>query len=209
VVSGYHRTAAAEALNMPTIRGTIVEAPDDMTFTLLALKGNLRHGKTMSSEEQRQVVRRLKALGMSESAIAKETDTPKGTIHNWLSGRDTNAGRRSVRHAPDKTQMTQRDEENELDEAWRVLPLPTPDRQKMAQLGSRLHDALAVSHAPADMLAYIATLELYDRESLLKKVDIRLAWLKNLRAVLAATSNASPLVRYAPVGSEEESRVAA
>lgn len=190
VISGYHRTTAARAMPTTTaIRAEIKDAPDDASFTLLAFKGNLRHGKTMSTDEQRAAVVRLHTLGMSLGDIQRETTIPKGTIHNWLSKRDTNAGRslRTQQVGDDKGTARHEEDEGELDEAWRVMP--NPDTKRVREVGSAISDLLAMTYEPGDVLAWVATLAPHTRASLVQDVDHLARWLKNLRAVLAMSNS--------------------
>lgn len=189
VISGYHRTTAARAMPTTTaIRAEIKDAPDDASFTLLALKGNLRHGKLMSTDEQRAAVVRLHTLGMSLGDIQRETTIPKGTIHNWLSKRDTNAGRslRSQQTDDDKGPAGHEEDEGELEASWRVMP--NPNTKRVREVGSAISDLLATTCEPGDVLAWVATLAPHTRASLVQDVDHLARWLKNLRAVLAMNS---------------------
>jgi hypothetical protein len=154
VISGYHRTTAARGMpDMTSIRAQVVDAPDDATFLLIALKGNLRHGKLMSTDEQRAAVVRLHALGMSLGDIRRETSISKGTIHNWLSKRDTNAGRLLRMQQADAEKADTRGEDD-LAAEWRVMPTADLDAKRLRQVGSGLHDLLARTYDPADVLAW-------------------------------------------------------
>jgi hypothetical protein len=96
VVSGYHRTSAAHAMRLATIRAVVVEAESDTEFWFLALAGNMRHGLQMGKDQQIAVFRRLQDAGLSYQQIADRVQMPKATIYNWLTTRDTNAGRDGV-----------------------------------------------------------------------------------------------------------------
>lgn len=187
VISGYHRTSAARRLGLAMIRTIVVDdANDDASFTVRALRGNLRHGKGMTTEEKRDVVRRLRTLGMSESDIAKETGTPKGTVHNWLTGRNTNAGRAPVRtHQPSID--TTGDDDLDLPTEWQMVPGVTLDARQVQHVSSTISDFLAetpIGLIPGDVLTWAATLSPLTRRSMVDDIDQTLQWLGYLRTVL-------------------------
>lgn len=188
VISGYHRTSAARVLGMTTIRAVVAEAETDADFTLLAIKGNLRHGKPMSTDEQRAAVQRLRALGMSEGDIAGQIGIPKGTVHNWLSARNTNTARSVRTHQTDGNNPRGGEDGDELDAAWRVVPAVRPDARRLARVSSTVHDFLAGTPSgavePSDVLAWVATLAPDVRRSLAGDVRETMAWLANLHEVL-------------------------
>ncbi len=180
VISGYHRRAAADALNMSTLKTIIHDAPDDATFLLLAWQGNSRHGKPMSKEEQIAVAKRLRNLGMSLSDISKETGIPKGTIQNWLSGRDPNAA--SKLHV----QLSHKNGgQEELDAAWNVAPVLL-EAKESAQLQQSLHDNLAKTFDIPKVLTILATLPPTQRDAWRSLLDARIAWFQEMRKALTS-----------------------
>jgi len=181
VISGYHRTSAARLLNMSTLRASIVEAETETAFTLLAIKGNLRHGKPMSSDEQRVVVRRLRTLGLSEGEIARQTGIPKGTVHNWLSGRNTNGGRSVRMH------QLEHNTEYTLDAGWQVKPAHLTSREHI-NLSGTIADFLASTPCditPAHAVALIQRMTLYERQSIASDVEKTIEWLRRYQAALS------------------------
>jgi predicted DNA-binding protein (UPF0251 family) len=198
VISGYHRVTAARALDLATIRAIVVEAPTEADFTLLALKGNLQHGVQMTTEEQRAAIRRLRTLGLSEGDIAKQTGIPRGTIHNWLSNRITNAAR-SVRTQQSGGDTAPPDDGLGLglglDATWRVPPTVRLDARRIQLVSSAVHDFLAGTPCgviePSDVLAWVETLAPDTRNSLTGDIRQTVAWLSNLCKVLDVASVAS------------------
>jgi hypothetical protein len=186
VVSGYHRVTAARELEMPSISSIVVEATTDAEYTLLAVKGNLRHGLPMSTDEQRAAVQRLRALGLSEGEIARQTGIPKGTVHNWLTKRDTNAGRPVRTHLADG----EGHKDPEADGGWHVAPTARPEARVLAEVSATLADFLAGTPTdkiePADVLAWVGTLAPDQRRSLDADVSQAIMWLTNLHAALSA-----------------------
>lgn len=188
VISGYHRTTAARSLRLPTIRGVIVDAPDDASFTLLALKGNLRHGKAMSSEEQKAAVVRLHALGMSLREIASETRIPKSTVHNWLTNRDTNAGRMSrTGQQPDRDALPAG--------GWVGMPTVDLDAQRRVEIDRAIAKVVALdpssSMTPGEVLGWVAGLAPSARRALADQVRASATFWAHLSAALVAEGDAA------------------
>jgi ParB-like chromosome segregation protein Spo0J len=182
VVSGYHRTSAARALGLPTIRAQEVDAPDDATFTLMALKGNTRHGLLMSNEEIRAQVRRLRDLGVSEGDIHRATGISKGTLHNWLTGRDTNAARPVRTHQPDGDTLP--------DAGWVGTPSIDLDAHRRAEIECAINKALATDASgdltPAEARAWVASLTPTARRQMADQVEaLALFWTRLLGALQA------------------------
>jgi hypothetical protein len=143
VLGGNHRVTAARELGLETVRAIVGTAPkDEREFLLRAYATNATHGKKMTSEQKQAVARRLHELGMSHLEIAREMPIPRGTITNWVTRRDTNAGR-SVRHAPgERSDMVQEDGAlTGLPEAWRTEVVDL-DAQRIAEIAIRLNKVL-------------------------------------------------------------------
>jgi ParB-like chromosome segregation protein Spo0J len=94
VISGNHRTRAARKKGLATLRCRILEAPDEVSYKLFAIKSNTRHGKNFTSEQRVQLARELQELGKSLAEIATVFGVHKSTVSNWLSGRDSNASKK-------------------------------------------------------------------------------------------------------------------
>jgi hypothetical protein len=182
VISGYHRTTAARTLDLPAIRAVLVtDVLDDRAFQLRAFRTNARHGKPMSAGEKQALARRLRALNMSESEIAQEMGVPRSTVHNWLSGRDTNAGR-SVR-----THKASGDTEPDEFVGWQAVVPATLDARAAARVSAVLYDFLAgtpTSLQSEDVVGWVRQQTPTVRRALAADVEETIRWLGYLRAAL-------------------------
>ena len=182
-ISGYHRSAAGNAMRLPTLRGRIVTADSDVEFLIVAWAGNMRHGLQMRKDEQITVLRRLRDAGLSEGDIASRIGLPRGTVHNWLTSRDTNAAR-SLRDAADSLRT---DAPAEPESAWHVTPTANPSTALLRHIGQIVSDFLASTphgEKPADVLAYIQSKTIGARRSQTQDVDETIIWLSAYRAGL-------------------------
>lgn len=96
VVSGNHRTSAALIKGLATLKGWIIDAPDDLSYTVAAVKSNTRHGKNFTKEERLALAFKMDAQGLSPVEIGKTFGVHRSTVWNWLSGRDSNASRKKT-----------------------------------------------------------------------------------------------------------------
>jgi transcriptional regulator with XRE-family HTH domain len=94
VVSGNHRTRAARKKGLATLRGMLKILPDDLSYTVAAVKSNTRHGKNFTQEQRLGLAKTLSEQGLSLAEIAKVFGVHKSTVGNWLSGRDSNASKK-------------------------------------------------------------------------------------------------------------------
>lgn len=94
VVSGNHRTSAARKKGLATLKGKVIDAPDDRSYTVAAVRSNTRHGKNFTQEQRLALAMKLSGQGLSLSEIAKTFGVHKSTVGNWLSGRDSNASKK-------------------------------------------------------------------------------------------------------------------
>jgi transposase-like protein len=101
VVSGNHRTSAALLKGLATLPGRIIDAPDDLSYTVAAVKSNTRHGRNFTQEERLKLAAKMYAKGLSYAEIAKTFGVHKGTVGNWLTGRDSNASRKKTETEPE------------------------------------------------------------------------------------------------------------
>jgi len=97
VVSGNHRTSAALIKGLATLKGWIIDAPDDLSYTVAAVKSNTRHGKNFTKEERLALAGKMNAQGLSYAEIAKTFGVHKSAVGNWLTGRDSNASRKKTK----------------------------------------------------------------------------------------------------------------
>jgi hypothetical protein len=192
LIADYHCLTAARRLEQSKIRAIVrKDVADDKTFLVVALSSNLRHSQQMTREDQITVLRHLREAGMSERDLEKQTGIPRGTIHNWLSGRDTNAGRQ-VRNAPPR----------HYSDGVTVATIG-PDWDAAAsggaylarKAGSAVSDFLAgmpgAQVAGADVAAWAEALSPHEREARLQQTITALEWLGHLRAVLRSDEEAS------------------
>lgn len=186
VISGYHRTTAARNLGLNAIRAVVItDALDEVGFQLRAFRTNARHGKPMSTDEKQALARRLRAFGMSETDIAREMSTPKGTIHNWLSGRNTNANRHKEMMRTHQTTGNSRPDEV-LPAAWHVSTVAL-DARRAAAVSSTIADFLAATPthlAPGEVVAWVNMQPPQFRHALATDIAETARWLGALRAVL-------------------------
>jgi len=96
VVSGNHRTSAARKKGLYSLTARIIDAPDEVSYTVAAIKSNTRHGKNFNQEQRLALAQKLAEQGLSLAEIAKTFNVHKSTVGNWLSGRDSNASKKLV-----------------------------------------------------------------------------------------------------------------
>jgi transposase-like protein len=101
VISGNHRTSAALIKGLATLNGRIIDAPDDLSYTIAAVKSNTRHGRNFTQEERLDLANKMHDQGLSLAEIAKTFGVHKSTVGNWLSGRDSNASRKKTEQQPE------------------------------------------------------------------------------------------------------------
>jgi hypothetical protein len=143
----------------------------------------------MSPEEKQALARRLRILGMSEGDIAREMGTPRATVHNWLSGRNTNAAR-SVR-----THKASGDNEPDEIDPWLRSAPATLDAKAAARVSSVLSDFLAgtpTQLTPEEVIGWVRSQTPPVRRSLAEDVDDTIRWLGHLRAVLIDMASSTP-----------------
>jgi transposase-like protein len=94
VVSGNHRTRAARKKGLSTLKAKVIDAPDDLSYTIAAVHSNTRHGKNFTNDERHALAKKLSEMGQSLGEIAKVFSVHKTTVSNWLTGRDSNASKK-------------------------------------------------------------------------------------------------------------------
>ncbi len=170
---------------IPTLRARIIDAPDELSYTLAAIRTNARHGKNFSEDDRRVLASKLKALGQSANDIAKLFGVHRGTVHNWLSGRDSNAGKKEKREAA--MRMLAAAESDRVDEDWSEVPDVHVSDQQMMQARTKIHNFLAetpVDVEKAHVIAWVRSLSLEMRQSHATDMRESLRWLQNVVALL-------------------------
>jgi transposase-like protein len=188
VVGGVHRTLAARELRRDRVRVCHLAAPaTELDYRREAFRSNQRHGERMSANELIAHARYLRRAdpSRSESDLAREMGVNRNTLHNWLSGRDTNAGR-SVRGA----QSERRYETPTADLGWVGMPTVDLDARRLAEIERSIAKALATDPtdtlAPADALAWVASLSPTFRRSMAEQVGTLALFWGSLYAALDA-----------------------
>ncbi len=187
VASGFTRTVAARQKGLTSLTCAIYDCPDDGDFLMLAAKGNARHGVRLTNEEQVRQAKRLSEAGKSQGDIAKALGFTRQTVSNWLSGRNSNAARQA-RHALSEP----RGDEVEVADAWVTTATVGLGDAGLRRVGSVVSDILATvppeSAPPADVLAWVASLEPIEREQHALDARAARAWVSRLATALGATA---------------------
>jgi len=188
VVGGIHRTLAAREVKPDRVRVYHLATPaTELDYRREAFRSNQRHGEQMSANELIAHARYLRRAdpSRSERDLAREMGVNRSTLHNWLSGRDTNVGR-SVRNA----QSERRNETPTADPGWVDMPTVDLDARRLADIERSIAKALATDPtdalAPADALAWVASLNPTFRRSMAEQVGTLARFWGNLHAALAA-----------------------
>lgn len=185
VTSGNHRTSAAQIKKLGSLRARIIEAPDELSYMIAAIRTNARHGRNFSEDERKINAAKLKSLGQSADQIAKLFGVNRATVYNWISGRDSNAGKKEKREAA--MRMLAAAEAESVDEDWSMVPdVPVSDKQMM-QARIQIHNFL--SETPVDVekshvIAWVRSLSLEMRQSHAADMRESLRWLQNVVALL-------------------------
>lgn len=91
VISGNHRTRAAQIKGLRTLRAKLVRAESEIDFLKTAIRSNTGHGRNFTREEYAANARRLHEEGMSLTEIAALLGYNKSTVSRWLTGSDSHA----------------------------------------------------------------------------------------------------------------------
>jgi hypothetical protein len=188
VVGGVHRTLAAREMQRDCVRVHPLAAPaTELDYRREAFRSNQRHGERMSPNELIAHAHYLRHAdpSRSESDLAREMGVNRNTLHNWLSGRDTNAGR-SVRDA----QSERRNEAPTAALGWVGTPIVDLDARRLAEIERSIAKALATDPTdalpPADALAWVASLSPTFRRSMAEQVGTLALFWGSLYAALDA-----------------------
>jgi hypothetical protein len=162
----------------------IVIAESDTEFWFIAYEGNNRHGLQMTKDQKIAIMHRWRDAGLTEQSIADRTRMPRATVHNWLTRRDTNAGRSAfVRNAREADELSEQRES-----AWHVNPTPNLSAATLNRVADTVSDFLAGTPRgavqTADVLAVIARMTLDARQSTSRDVDDTISWLRGYHAAL-------------------------
>lgn len=155
VLSGNHRTRAAQIKGLPTLRARIVEAETELEYLQVAIRSNTQHGRNFTPREYEQNARKLAGVGMSVTDIASLLGYNKSTISRWLSGADSHAAAKRERDA-------------HSEEVTYTIALPRvagPDAARQKIMGLVTADRI---EAPVvEARAYLSTLKPAQQTSLL------------------------------------------
>jgi hypothetical protein len=91
VISGNHRTSAARIKGLPTLRARLIEAKDDLSYTIAAVSSNTTHGRNFTREEYIMNAKKLHDLGLALGEIASTLGYSKSTVSRWITGSDSHA----------------------------------------------------------------------------------------------------------------------
>lgn len=188
VVSGNHRTSAAQIKGLHTLRARRIEAASDLDYLLAAIRTNARHGRNFKEDERRLLAAQLKGLGQSADQIAKLFGVNRATVYNWLSGRDSNVSKKKASGAREQAKDTLANLGLEgLSEEWRSLPLISADARKLAKVGQTINDFLAetpLAEDKAHIVAWTRSLTKEARQSVSLDMRETVQWLINVSTLL-------------------------
>lgn len=193
VVSGNHRTCAAQMKKLFSLPARVIEAQDDLSYMLAAIRTNARHGKNFTEDDRRDLAAKLKALGQSVSDIAKLFGVHRGTVHNWLSGRDSNASRKATAEKKaEGMRLLAAAEAEAVDQEWADLPDVSVDEVQLVQTRRDIIDFLRTPATidKTHVATLVRTLEIEDIEPMLSDMQIARRWLANVTALLSLQSGA-------------------
>jgi hypothetical protein len=197
VVGGVHRIGAARELGREQVRVHLLATPvNELDYRREAFRSNQRHGERMSASELVAHARYLHRAdpARSESDLAREMGVNRSTLHNWLSGRDTNAGR-SVRDALNEQRhlSASGNSVTSIPSAWRTAPTANLSMAQSRAVERAISEALAADPSatlqPADVLAWAEQLQAARRHMLAKgTADLAAFWAQVSRVLSAPPS---------------------
>jgi hypothetical protein len=91
VISGNHRTSAARIKGLATLRARLIEASDELSYTVAAISSNTTHGRNFTREEYIENAKKLHALNLPLGEIASVLGYSKSTVSRWITGSDSHA----------------------------------------------------------------------------------------------------------------------
>ncbi len=186
VVSGNHRTSAAQIKRLSHIRARVIEASDDLSYMIAAIRTNSRHGRNFTEDDRRVLAGKLKGLGQSADEIASLFSVNRATVYNWLSGRDSNASKKKAA-ARDQSSILSDLGVQEPGEDWRNVPAVTVDARKIAMVGQAINNFLAETPTNEDrtyIAAWSRSLSREARQSIAQDMLETIQWLTNVSSLL-------------------------
>lgn len=186
VVSGNHRTSAARIKNLSTIRARIIEASDDLSYLLAAIRTNAQHGRNFTEDDRRVLAVKLKKHGQSADQIAALFHVNRATVYNWINGRDSNASKKKAASERTKDALANLGIQG-LDDDWKYIPAISVDAKRLAKTGQMINDFLAETPTTEDkahMLAWVRSLSKEARNSISQDMRETIQWLTNIATLL-------------------------
>jgi ParB-like chromosome segregation protein Spo0J len=187
VISGHHRITAAPVMNIASLPARIIDAPDDLSYMMAAIRTNARHGKNFTEDDRKDLAVKLKALGQSTSDIAKLFGVHRVTAHNWLTSRDSNASKKNNVAREQAQNVLAGLGIQDLSDEWQHVPTVTADTKRLAKIGTTINDFLAetpVSEDKAYIVAWARSLEKVKRQSFAQDMLETIQWLTNVVTIL-------------------------
>lgn len=191
VNSGNHRASAARIKGLKTLRVTVIEAKNDLDYTLAGIRTNARHGRNFTNDERKELAFKLRDLGLSSREIGAKLGINKSTVNNWLSGRDSNASKKArVNEKKAQAQRMLAEEEQDLvDEEWASLPPTTVEVQQLIEIRSEIVDFLRIPAIldKTHVVAFIRSIsnDEIERGHFLSGIDVAQNMLRNVSALLS------------------------
>ena len=100
VISGNHRTRAAQVKQLRALRARLIEAPDELSYLVAAISSNTQHGRNFTRDEYIANAKKLQAQGLPLAEIASTLGYSKSTVSRWLTGADSHAA--AKQHEPEE-----------------------------------------------------------------------------------------------------------
>lgn len=153
VISGNHRTRAAQIKGLRTLRARFVKAESELDFLKAAIGSNTQHGRNFTREEYATNARRLHAEGMSITDVAAMLGYNKSTVSRWITGNDSHASAKRDAETP-QTEM---------------LPVGMPRVSGPDAVKQKVMGLVMDGRIDADVMearAYVSTLKPTQQESL-------------------------------------------
>ena len=191
VVSGNHRTSAAQIKGLKTLRARVIEAPATLDYLQAAIRTNARHGRNFTEDDRKVLAVKLKGLGQSADQIAALFSVNRATVYNWLSGRDSNSSKKKAKEQQaEGMRLLAAAEATIVDEDWASLPETSVDERVLLQTRSDIIDFLRTPAIldKAHVIHLLRTLEIEDIEPLLADMQVARQWLQNVTSLLAIQS---------------------
>lgn len=190
VVSGNHRTSAARMKGLQVLRSKIIDANDDLSYLIAAIRTNRRHGRNFTNQERVQLAQKLKGLGKTSNEIAKIFGVHQATVKSWMSGRDTNASAKARRQREKQAEalhMLSNAEAGAVDAEWASIPEATVSEREIVSVAGAIRDFLASTPLTLDkghVVTYLRSLDLEEKDELQRDICKNLRWMQNVMVLL-------------------------